>query len=85
MPVTAFKAACTCKLLLLPDRCMVVHLIMELVGNRSFNVTLANVTTPQEHRPTYSIYVLAPLLFNICISELPTTVSRKEAMHTPTT
>jgi len=52
--VTAIKAACTCKFLqLLPDKCM-VHLIMELVGNRSFTVgvTPANVT-PQERHPTW--------------------------------
>ena len=49
--VTAFKAAYTCRLLqLLPDRCM-VNLIMELVGNHSFTVTPANITTPQERRP----------------------------------
>ena len=50
--VTAFKEAFTCKLLqLLPDRCMVL-LIVELVGNRSFTVTPANVETPKERQPT---------------------------------
>ena len=49
--VTAFKAACTCQLLLLlPDKCMVC-LIMELVGNHSFTVTpaTADVTTPHRY------------------------------------
>jgi len=36
---------------LLPDR-RIVHLIMELIGNRSLSVTPANGTTPQERRPT---------------------------------
>jgi len=70
----------TCKLLrLLPDRHM-VHMITEMVGNRSFTLTTGNGQrsrlrllkngVPQES-------VLALLLFNIYISDLPTTISRK--------
>ena len=76
--VTAYKAVCSCKLLQLLHDTWMVHWIMELDGNRSFTVTLANVTMPQEQRPTWKHPgLLAPLLFNSCISDLPNTVSRK--------
>jgi len=79
---TVWHRGLTCKRLqLLPDRHM-VHMIMEMVGNRSFTLITGNgkrsrFTTPQERRPTGS--VLAPLLFNIYISNLPNTVSKKYA------
>ena len=53
---TVWHRGLTCKLLrLLPDRHM-VHMIMEMVGNRRFTLTTGNgkeeqVTTPQERRP----------------------------------
>jgi len=54
---TVWHHGLTCKLLrLLPDRLM-IHMIMEMVDNRSFNLTTGNglkeqVTTPQEQRPS---------------------------------
>ena len=55
---------------------------MELVGNRSFTLTTRNVERSRLRRlksgdPQGSVLVL--LLFNIYISDLPTTVSRKYA------
>jgi len=72
----------TCKLLqLLPGRHM-VHMIMEQVGNRSFTLTTGNGKRNRLGRLKDSVpqgSVLAPLLFNIYISNLPTIVSRKFA------
>jgi len=72
----------TCKLLrLLPDG-HVVHMIMEMVSNRSFTLTTGNSERSRLRRLRNSIpqgSVLSPLLFNIYISDLPTTVSRKYA------
>jgi len=82
-PTTRYGiAASPAKLLrLLPDRHMVC-MIMEMVGNSNFTLTIGNGKRnrlrglknglPQES-------VLAPLLFNIYNSYLPTTVSRKYA------
>jgi len=82
MPVTAVKADCTCKLLrLISGRCMVC-LIMEMVGNRSFTLTTGNGKRSRLRRLKSSVppaSVLAPLLFNIYISDLPATVSKKYA------
>jgi len=84
------KAACdtvwhrglTCKLMrLLPNRHM-VRMIMEMVGDSQLypyhrKQQKKQVTTPQERRPTG----ICPgaLLFNIYISDLPTTICRKYA------
>ena len=72
----------TCKLLRsLPDRHM-VHMIMEMVGNRSFTFTTGNSKRSRLRRLKNSVpqgSVLTSLLFNIFISDLPTTVSRKYA------
>ena len=72
----------TCKLLrLLPDRHM-VHLIMEMVGNRSFTFTTGHGKQSRLRRLKNDFQqgsVLATLLFNIYISDRPTTVYRKYA------
>ena len=79
---TVWHRGLTCKLLrLLPDRHM-VHMIMEMVGNRSFTLTTGNSQRSRLRRLNNRVpqgSVLAPLLFNIYISDLPTTISRKYA------
>ena len=59
-----------------------VHMIMEVVGNHSFTLTTGNdqrsrLRCLKNGAPWGS--VLAPLLFNIYISDLPPTISRKYA------
>jgi len=77
---TIWHRGLTCKLLrLLLDRHM-VHMIMEMVGNRSFTLTTGNGQRSRLRRIKNGVAqgsVLAPLLFNISISDLPTTISRK--------
>jgi len=79
---TVWHRDLTCKLLqMLPDRHM-VHMIMEMVSNRRFTLTTGNSKRSRSRRLKNVVTqgsVLAPLLFNIHISDLPTTVSRKYA------
>jgi len=69
----------TCKLLqLLPDRRM-NHVIIEMVGNRSFILATGGSKKNSLRRLNIGVpegSVLASLLFNIYISDLPTTISR---------
>jgi len=77
---TVWHRGLTCKLLrLLPDRHM-VHVIMEVVDNRSFTHTTGNGKTSRLLRLNNGVpqgSVLVPLFFNIYISDLPNTISRK--------
>jgi len=55
---------------------------MEMVGNRSFTLTTGNGQRSSLRRLKNDVpqeFVLAPLLFNTYISDLPATVSRKNA------
>ena len=77
---TVWHRGLTCKLLrLLPDKHM-VHMIMEMVSNRSFTLTTGNGQRRRLRHLKDGIplgSVLAPLLFNIYTYDLPATISRK--------
>ena len=79
---TVWHRGLTCKLLrLLPDKHM-VRMIMELVRNRSFTLTTGDSKRSRLRRLKNGVpqgSVLAPLLFNIYVYDLPSTVSRRYA------
>ena len=79
---TVWHHGLTCKLLrLLPDKHM-VKMTMELVRNRSFTLTTGDSNQSRLRRLKNGIpqgLVLAPLLFNIYMYDLPSMISRKFA------
>ena len=79
---TVWHLGLTCKLLrLVPDRHM-IHMITEMLDNRSFTLATGNGKRSRLRRLKNGVpqrSLLASLLFNIYISDLPTTVSRKYA------
>ena len=79
---TVWHRGLTCKLLrLLLDKHM-VRMIMELVRNRSFTLTIGDSKQSRLRRLKNGVpqgSVLAPLLFNIYTYDLPSMISRKFA------
>jgi len=79
---TVWHCGLTCKLLrLLPARHM-VHMIMEMISNRSFTLTTGNGQRSRLRRLKNGVpqgSVLASHLFNVYTSDLPGTISRKYA------
>ena len=79
---TVWHRGLTCKLpRLLPDKHM-VHMIMELIRNRSFTLSIGDSKRSRLRRLQNGLpqgSVLAPLLFNIYTYDLPSTISQKYA------
>ena len=81
----ALHRGLTCKLLRLLSEKHMISMIMELVRNRSFNLTTGNSKRSRLRRlkngvPQRSVLAgWAPLLFNIYTHDLPSTIYRKYA------
>ena len=79
---TVWHIGLTCKLLrLLPDKDM-VRMILELIRNKSFTLTTVDSKRSRLRRLRNGVphgSVLASLLCNIYIYDLPSTISRKYA------
>ena len=79
---TVWHRGLTCKLLrLLPDKHM-VRMIMELIRNRSFTLSIGDSKRSRLRRLQNGLpqgSVLAPLLFNIYTYDLPSTISQRYA------
>ena len=79
---TVWHRGLTCKLLrLLPDKHM-VQMIMELIRNRSFTLSIGDSKRSRVRRLRNGLpqgSVMAPLLFNIYTYDLPSTISQKYA------
>ena len=80
---TVWHRGLSCKLLrLLPDKHM-VQMIMELIRNRSFTLSIGDSKRSRLRRLQNGLpqgSVLAPLLFNIYTYDLPSTISQKYAV-----
>ena len=79
---TGWRRGLTCKLLRLLLNTHMVRMIMELVRNRSFTLTISDSKQSRLCRLIKGVpqgSVLAPLLFSICTYNLPSIISRKYA------
>ena len=79
---TVWHCSLTCKLLRLLLNKHMVWMISEFIQNRSFTLTTGDSKQSRLRHPRNGVSqesVLAPLLFNIYIYDLPSTTSRKYA------